>query len=386
VYSMIVKGSDRDQSIKAGSGFIASFLCSIAQNGIGAFKGVIPKKYALTLWAQLNISLPLYVWPMLWAVGFVAGEVLFYPLAVGLISRLGVMHMLTWWYQVDMSDQLMLGFCSGIVVGSSLLGIIRYVAHCSLDRVTEQWTCCGAFLRASLRIASPYLFLVTGCTIGLFWYLHFSLPAQLYLMSMTCLCVIPMVSIAGKIGLAQLGRFATFVMVPAMVLFQVTPLQLVMISLYVELVTGVTVDLLCGRKLGLMLAVDMQQMRTYQLFGLVVSSLCVSVVCWFLVSHMQLGSDQLFAHRAQARALLIGASHFDVKMVSLGMVYGALLPYLSVSPMLVLGGMLMPPSISLGLMAGALISLASSQREQWYPFWLGVFSGDSLGMIVSALF
>jgi len=53
--------------------------------------------------------------------------------------------------------------------------------------------------------------------------------------------------------------------------------------------------------------------------------------------------------------------------------------------MLVLGGLLMPINITLGLVVGGLFALLPTDREEWYPFWSGVFAGNSIWMLIRTI-
>jgi hypothetical protein len=108
-------------------------------------------------------------------------------------------------------------------------------------------------------------------------------------------------------------------------------------------------------------------------------------VFWLLVTHFQLGSELLFAERSQARALLVKAATFDYTVLVLGMVYGLILKKCKANPMLVLGGLLMPLSLSLGLVLGGLSSLLVTHKEKWEPFCSGMFAANALWMVFQAL-
>jgi hypothetical protein len=99
-----------------------------------------------------------------------------------------------------------------------------------------------------------------------------------------------------------------------------------------------------------------------------------------------LGSPELFAYRAQSRQLLIQAKHFDYTVLGIGALFGMLLQQIRINPMLVLGGLLMPLDITFGLVAGGLLAMMSSDKEEWYPFWSGIFASNSLCMLLRAIF
>ncbi len=108
------------------------------------------------------------------------------------------------------------------------------------------------------------------------------------------------VTIAEKIGLVLLGRFATFVMVTAMFLFNLDMVQLVFIATFVEICGGVATDILFGRKVARLSAIDHAQIKRYQYLGLVTSEFSVGLIFWLLINRLPLGSPELFEERTQA--------------------------------------------------------------------------------------
>ena len=52
---------------------------------------------------------------------------------------------------------------------------------------------------------------------------------------------------------------------------------------------------------------------------------------------------------------------------------------------MVLGGLLMPLNITIGLVIGGLATLFVKDKEEYFPFWSGVFAANSLWMIFQAL-
>ena len=98
-----------------------------------------------------------------------------------------------------------------------------------------------------------------------------------------------------------------------------------------------------------------------------------------------MGSSELFAYRAQSRQLLIQTKHFDYIVVDCGALFGFCLKQIHLNPMLVLGGLLMPFDITLGLVAGGLLATISANKEDWYPFWSGIFASSSLCMLLRAV-
>jgi len=126
-------------------------------------------------------------------------------------------------------------------------------------------------------------------------------------------------------------------------------------------------------------------MMWYQYLVLVISSVTAGVVFWLLINHLHLGSPALFAQKAQSRKLLIYAQHFDWYVLLIGAVFGFVLDKLRVNSMLVLGGLLMPLNMSISLVFGGFLTMLVKKRQDWEPFWSGVFTANSIWMIVKAL-
>ncbi|HSC25164.1 MAG TPA: hypothetical protein VLB80_03035, partial [Candidatus Babeliales bacterium] len=106
---------------------------------------------------------------------------------------------------------------------------------------------------------------------------------------------------------------------------------------------------------------------------------------WLLINHFGLGSPELFAYRAQSRQLLIQTKHFDYIVLTVGALFGFCLQRIRLNPMLVLGGLLMPFDITCGLVVGGLLAAVSVDKEDWYPFWSGIFASNSLCMLLRAI-
>src|SRR5690606_40512442 len=98
-------------------------------------------------------------------------------------------------------------------------------------------------------------------------------------------CTYQIAVIAAQIGLAQLGRFATFVMVPAMFMFQLDFVQLVLLSSFVEIAGGVAADVLFSRKYGYLMHLQHAQLKRYQYIGLAMSAISIGFIFWILIAH-----------------------------------------------------------------------------------------------------
>ena len=395
VYKMIAAQNQIRKAYELMAGFIAELIFSFLQ-GSSVMRAIIPK--AVTLFPSLQFSifsiprmvLNLDIAPMIWAIGFVTGHVIALPLAVGVLANIVIVTPLQRLYFSHLSSmEFTLAFCSGIVLCITILSlfsmpqqIINGIKN-NIDKFMQTNSSIENFYRQN-----NFLFFGT-ITIGLFLFLsYFKFPwyVQLYLIVCSAITTYQIAAIAGRIGLALLGRFATFVMVPAMLIFPINYVHMVFIATFVEMAGGVAADVLFGRKLAQLSNLSRVVMRRYQLLGLMIASITIGAVFWLLINHFGLGSPELFAYRAQSRQLLIQAQHFNYIVLMIGALFGMFLQKLRCNPMLVLGGLLMPFDITFGLVAGGLLAMMSSDKEEWYPFWSGVFASNSLCMLLRAIF
>lgn len=325
--------------------------------------------------------------PMLWAIGFIAGSMITVPLLIGTLTRIFFTDIVQALYFPAISDaDFILAFCSGMVVAGACSGLIdtprQLFAFFNKQRTTVKKRE-GASWRSVWF--SWQFFIAISIAVAVLTYFKFSVFAQAYVIFFTLLCAYQIAAIAGKIGLALLGRFATFVMLPGLVIFGFTGLQATVVATLVEACGGVTTDIMFGQRAASLAQLPAKRMFYFQLLGIVVSSITLAVVFWLLVTHFQLGSELLFAERGQARALLVKAVTFDYTVLALGMLYGLILKKCKANPMLVLGGLLMPLSLSLGLVLGGLSSRFVTDKEKWEPFCSGMFAANALWMVFQAL-
>jgi hypothetical protein len=401
VATMIAAGNQLRKAYELLVGFAGATLFVILQDGIGAWRGFIPKSLVLlsTIRVGAVVTPPVVfdLWPLLWAIGFVTGHLIAMPLAIGALAKPFIVDPINRLFFASVPDvQFMFVFCSGMVLFSSLtsfLGLKKSIKQ--LYQWIKNWQNAPASSRFTLRaglsgVQTVEMSVLVFSALLLLKFFGFTVLQELYLVLFTAFFTYQMVVIAGKWGIAPLGRFATFVMVPAMLLFNLSFTQIVVIATFVEVCGGVAVDLLVGRKIGQLIKVDRAAIKRYQYLGLLISALSIGVVFWLLITACSLGSAELFAYKAQSRHLLINGlvrgTAFNWMVLLVGAAFSFLLSWVKVNPMLVMGGLLMPLNLSLGLIFGGLLALVLKNRQEWEPFWSGVFAANSLWMIVRALF
>jgi len=401
VYKTIMAQAQLHKAIELVVGFFGTTVFCFFQDGLRGFAGFIPKSFLLVAPRLLYVfkipKVSLDIWPMLWALGFVTGHVIALPLAVGVFAKMVLVSPANLLLFPSINPfEFTLTFSSGMVLFGAVFGFIstpkslwkavKNIARGDF-RGSKRDSSAAATQNLAAHLLEFVLFLVP--TVAFLTYFGFSFVSQFYLLLFGFVCAYQIAQIAGKIGLAFMGRFATFVMVPAMYLFGLDPTQIVVVTTFVGAAGGVATDVLFGRKLGRLANVLPRRMRWYQYFGLIISCLCLGAVFWFLINHFGLGSEEIFAYRAQNRWLLIrtlqNARSFNFFVLSLGFLFGYALKKLKISPMLVLGGLFMPVNISLGLVLGGCVAFLVKDKERWFPFWSGVYAANSVWMLLRAI-
>ena len=383
VYKMIAAHNQVKRARELALGFIVTMFFCIAQDSSG---GLIPRSVGFY---SDDIRLPFItfdIFPIYWAIGFVTGHVIAVPLFVGTLAQIFFGNILSGFFFSDLSiTEFLLAFGSGMVLAGAVYGLIESPAiiwnsilnlfNSDRSRLSVLNKFNGYLLSFSLLMSSLILS-----------YFNFSFLSQIYLIVFTFICTYQIAKIAGRLGIAQLGRFATFVMVPGIFLFEWSFLQITLTVCFVEICGGVATDVLFGRKLAKLAGIPNNYIKKYQMFGLVVSSLAVGIIFWLLISRFSLGSADLFAQKAKTRALLVSVDKFNNYILACGCLFSYLLKKFNVNRTLVLGGLLMPINISFGLVFGALIANYTKSREEWFPFWSGVFASHSIWILLKTLF
>ncbi|MGC2310978.1 MAG: hypothetical protein WA432_05150 [Candidatus Babeliaceae bacterium] len=348
------------------------------------------KKQAFCFLTVPSVVVTPEIIPFLIAIGFVTGHVIAIPLAVGIISKISIIDPLQQWFFKDLSSEnFLIAFTSGMVVQGALMSVfdIPTIITSTFKKMRKQADNDEHSLFSLLlqAIITKQAALILLAVIILLCCAQFSIFSQIYLLLFTAICTYQLLIIAGKLGIAPLGRFATFVLLPGLLFFGYNNIQIMLVSTFVELCGIVAVNCLFGRKMAQLTHIERAQIVLYQWIGLLVSALSIGIIFWLLIKHFGLGSAELCAQKAYLRALLVQSYNFNYIVIVLGGLFGFMLKYIKVNPMLVLGGLLMRNDYSLLLILGGFGSYIVRDKEAYYPFWSGVFAASSLYMIIKAL-
>lgn len=328
--------------------------------------------------------------PIFLSIGFVTGHVIAMPLLFGLVSKIFFIEPVQRYFFAAVAREAFLNsFVSGIVLQGALISLLEWpkvfsgtIKQAHTNNLLNYFN-----FKALMRNSWYILIGSIGCALlsAFFYFFHFSIMSQIYIILFTLLCTYQVLLIAGKTGLAPFPRFATFVLIPGMIIFGFDDVQIMLVSAFVEICCAVAVDILFGRKMAKLSGMNRRTATFFQLLGFVISALAVGIIFYALIHKFGLGSPELLAQRAQARALLVKSKNFNNYLVMfIGGIFGFSLQYVRVNYLLVIGALLMQPELSVSLILGGLLTYLPKDKESWYPFWSGVFAAGSLLMLVHA--
>lgn len=404
-YNVVTSQAQTEQAKSLLAGLFSTGIFCVLRDGFMRFQGIIPKN--ITLFSGIyGHDIAIGMSPILFALGFTTGLAVTIPLFVGMISKYLVLLPLNYHanylpvslFPVLTQEAFATAFCSGLVLSEVILGSLGYpklffnTIKRSLGFFKERKS---DFSTKSLHKKISDLFLkifsraeatiVLVAFFTFFWCFDFSLIEQIALLLFIILATYHISIIGGKIGQVQLGRFSTFIMIPMIVLFKPSFIQLTMICVFFHVCAATATDLLFDYKTGSFCDIDEEKMHRAQWIGLLATSLFIGIILWLLFTNLELGSADLFAQRGKSKALLIQTLSFNHYVIGFGFLYGLVLKKLKVSPTMTFGGIIMPNSITFCLILGGLLSLLPKDKDRYLPFASGVFASESLWILISIL-
>ncbi|MFH1461540.1 MAG: OPT/YSL family transporter [bacterium] len=399
IHKMITSQTQARQAKTMFWGFSFAWVISFLRDGLLKFTGFLPKVFYVFP-SILGRNLGLSIMPMLWAIGFITGIGIVLPLFIGMLSK----YLILWplnnhslylpfkLFPVLPSGAFVMAFASGLAVSELILGLMKYpgiiwdkIKNFSgfnyFKKVKSLDVKNINFKKRIKFLLNLEFILVLSFSFAFLTYLKFSFASQILLLIFIVLATYQISFLAAKLGLVTFGRFATFIMIPMMMMFKLGALQITMICVFFNVCAAVASDLLFDYKVGQLCSVEFKKIHRYQWLGLIVTSLTIGFFLWLLFTNFQVGSPELFAQRGKSRALLIQSLSFDWRIVFFGFFYGVILKKIKISPTMVFGGILMPNDLTIGLAIGATISYFTKNSAEKMPFWSGVFAGESIWIL-----
>lgn len=206
IYKMIEAQQQARKSLELAIGFVGAMLFSFFKSGLAYLKYTchIPRFLVLVPRMRFGVlHIPLTqvdfaIFPMLLAIGFIAGHLITVPLFVGAFAKIFVTGPLNiWFFSWISSVEFLLAFCSGMVIAGAVVGFIKtpkmFLKKVKkfLDKKNNQNdinVCndvgmCSSMLFSGLtkECALELILLLAVCVVFL-TYFDFSLLTQLYLL------------------------------------------------------------------------------------------------------------------------------------------------------------------------------------------------------------
>lgn len=402
IKTTIKASGERQEFVKLASGIgMGATLCAARE----ALVSLLSKGFlgfgARSLWGIAFGGGVSSISPTIWAVGFIAGPAMAIALFIGLVSKYTLLQPLyalirAYYSGYGLSmEQYLVAVSSGLVLadlfagGASML-FAGFFALKNPAWATSVWKNIHDLWVKIKKICGNLHYELLGLSIvvGLCFFKAIgisSLWLMLFLVGSMGMSVYQMTLIAGQIGLVQFGRFATFVMLPALVFFTVTPLQAVVISAVVCILGAATSNLLFQYRLADDFSIPRSTMYKIQLLSSIFGAISIAIVFWLLCSHLTLGSAEFFAFRGYSRALLIQSFSFDILSVGIGLLLGLVLRYFGASPAMVLGGLLMPKELVLAFVLGAGLGYLIENPKKHMATASGVFAAEAVWVFLKIL-
>ncbi|MBM3893006.1 hypothetical protein FJ365_01220 [Candidatus Dependentiae bacterium] len=395
--------SSREQTGMLLGGIIGTGVLCALRDGIWAFKGILKKTYYAMPWF-FGKEAAFSIWPILWAIGFSVGLPITIPLVIGMIAKYAVVLPLSQHalylplrvFKPVEPETFAIAFCSGLVACELILQLPGFIKKLWARKQSPHHMPAHAKLQVfcqnianAIRSWSPITLSIASALLVstmLFLYIYdFSITAQLLLLIFSGIAVLSICTIGGKIGMIPFGRYSTFIVVPLFLLFNLSPLQATIVCVFFNIAAAAASDLLFDIKSGDLVGISRCKMYRYQWIGLIGSALCIGMVLWLLFSNLELGSEALFAQRSKAKALLLQSLNLDTTIVFLGICFGWVLKRFKINSTMVFGGLVMPNSVTLGLLIGSLGTLLVKKQERWAPLCAGILAADSLWVMATIL-
>jgi len=405
---MINSASHTKQTFKLFFGFFSTIIFCFFRDGFWRIKGFIPHTvYLFQTLLQKEFALTFYLGPTLWAVGFISGSAITLPLIVGIFSKYIILnpinnhslHIPFTLFTPQPIETFSLAFCCGLVLADATITITKYpfliwtsiknsykkvFSNCTIDKLEFKKL-------PIISILNLEIILMLGIAFLFFAYFEFPFLAQLFIICLTIIATYQISYMGAKIGLISFGKFATFVMLPTMMLFDLNFMQITIVCMFFNICAAASSDLLFDYKVGNLNNIKFSKIKKYQWSGLIVTALVVGSFFWIIFHNFKIGTPELFTYRAMARSLLVKTASFNFIIISIGFIFGIILKKLKINPTMVLCGILMPNSLSIGLTLGGISAfimknIFKKNLEDCYSFWSGIFAGESVWIFLIMLF
>ncbi len=236
IHKTITAQTKNDQARQLLGGLSVSAAACFLRDGMGTFAGLIPQRMYL-LSSVFGKNLAFSVAPMVWAMGFIAGMGIVFPLVIGFVSKFLVLYPLNnhanylpfSFFEPMKSSEFAQAFCSGLVLVGITFTVIKLPAKLwkSLAGLRSKGIAHLRQLLASTFTSSkdqswwqkgePVLVLLASYLFSRSC--SFSFFTQLFMLALVAIFPYQISYSSGMSGLVPFGRFTTFSLLPTILLF-----------------------------------------------------------------------------------------------------------------------------------------------------------------------
>lgn len=387
IYQTIRSHADAIIRRMLGVGIAITTTFSVLTEGAFSLAPVISRSY--TLWPSIfGSAIVLEVAPFFWAIGFLVGMKIAVPLFVGTLTKYGMIAPLQYMMPGLSESDLVLSFATGMVVSQALaelpaqlIALLQRLWRARTQHLSLRGLVSDVWMKEFRTYLTGEVAGALAVSVAALSYYGFTVLQQAILIACTVLTTRALVTFMVKTGLAPYGRFMTFVMVPMMLAFALSYTQITLLCVYVAVAGAVACDLITQWKVGQLAGVSFTRISRAQFWGLVVAAIAAGCFFWILSSTLSLGSGVLAAHRGRSRALLLLSLSCHILPAIVGAVFSTALSFFGMNAMLVFGGLVMPNSITIGLLAGALLASRIENPRRFFPVCSGIFAGKALWVV-----
>ncbi len=389
VSRLIVQTDDQSRQNSHGrpilSGFFLSGLICLIRDGLKFGNKVIFGQTKLFFFS---------IRPTMLAVGYMIGSKIIAPLILGIATKELMIKPLIFYRQngifklfSNIDDMaISAAFCGGMILFEVLNSLFQTVSRENIQILLNRFFKQEESLFPRIKnLFKSRLLPATFLAIVTLTFFGFS-PIQAIFLSIGS--IISSVEISRFLlgyGLAPFGRFATFLMFPAIAIFTLDSLHITLLCIFVSISCAAAANLTIQNGIAKIKNIDATELKAHHWLGILICSVFVGIIFWILCTNLNIGTSELFAQRGRMRAIMVTTPSFNRLFMLFGGLFGLLMKKLNFPITMVFGGLMMPKDLTIGLILGAFFRKILTKTQKTENFWTGVFVGESIVITVSLI-
>lgn len=331
----------------------------------------------------------LHTIPVFLSIGFVAGQTIAIPLLVGMFSRIFMLSSVQQkFFYFEKESSFILTFATGMlfaIIATTLFDMIKDL-YLSVQKKKKSYI--AKFIQMFWQ-DTIYRGLFVGSLIlssaVLSWW-NVSFAQQLYVLVGLFLLSHVIGCIVAEVGVLEVTSFVSFIILPLTYFFTISAVPSLILVVFCTVCIGVVVDLLFSYKISHLAQVAHERILKYQIIGFMVASCSIGFILWWYINKFHLGSNALLAQQALEQESFITFQQYNYQVLAAGFVYALFMRFLIEDMLVMIGGFMMPVSMSFWLILSGGLSYLVKDRKKVYPFWFGIYASHALWMFARAIF